>query len=114
MKRLLIFSCSRRRTCDPNPLPAIETYDSPTFRVLRRFMQQPSNAVAPGVDILPSEFGLTAHRKLVSDYNRRMIQLPARANCSAVVLTPHGNTIKYLHPQTAAKSQDLNPAQLSD
>jgi hypothetical protein len=72
MKRLLILSCSKQKKDDLHLLPAIERYDGPTFRVLRRFMQRSSKAAQPRVYILSSEFGLIAHSKLIPNYNNRI------------------------------------------
>lgn len=72
MNRLLILSCSERKRSDPQLLPAIERYDGPMFRVLRRFMKQASSADTPSIYILSSEYGLIAQNELIADYNRRM------------------------------------------
>jgi hypothetical protein len=48
--RLLIAACSQRKRADEGLLPAIERYDGPVYRVLRRFLRQhPSKP--PGIYI---------------------------------------------------------------
>jgi hypothetical protein len=37
---MLILACSRRKRPDEGLLPAIERYDGPAFRVLRRFLRE--------------------------------------------------------------------------
>lgn len=54
--RLLILSCSRRKRLDTDLLPAIERYDGPAFRVLRRFLRE-RPFEAPDVLILSAEHG---------------------------------------------------------
>ena len=75
MKRLLILSCSQRKRADIGLLPAIERYDGPPFRLLRRFLKQ--SASAPSVYILSAEFGLIPTNRLIPYYDRRMT--PQRA-----------------------------------
>jgi hypothetical protein len=36
--RMLILACSQRKLLDEGLLPAVERYDDPAFRVLRRFL----------------------------------------------------------------------------
>jgi len=62
-KRLLILSCSQRKSHKEGLLPAIERYDGPLFRILRRYRktQDTRNREAePSLStyILSAEFGL--------------------------------------------------------
>ena len=54
---MLILACSRRKRPDDGLLPAIERYDGPAFRVLRRYLRE-RPAGAPDVFILSAEHGL--------------------------------------------------------
>ena len=38
--RMLILACSRRKRPDEGLLPAIERYDGPALRVVRRFLRE--------------------------------------------------------------------------
>ena len=58
--RMLILACSRRKRLDEGLLPAIDRYDGPAFRVLRRFLRE-RPAGAPDVLILSAKHGLIAH-----------------------------------------------------
>jgi hypothetical protein len=49
--RMLILACSRRKRPDEGLLPAIERYDGPAFRVLRRFLRK-SRRSAPQPSLL--------------------------------------------------------------
>jgi hypothetical protein len=76
MRRVLILSCSQRKRPDPGLLPAIERYDGPPFRVLRRYLrQQPPDP--PDTYVLSAEYGLIPAARLIPDYDRRMT--PRRA-----------------------------------
>src|ERR687889_181325 len=74
--RMLILACSRRKRSDERLLPAIERYDGPAFRVLRRFLREGS-ANAQSVLILSAEYGLIAHNLRIAAYDR--VMTPARA-----------------------------------
>jgi hypothetical protein len=37
---MLILACSRRKRPDEGLLPAIEPYDGPAFRMVRRFLRE--------------------------------------------------------------------------
>lgn len=71
MQRLLILACSQRKRPDAAALPAIERYDGPAFRVLRRYRRftQDNGLI---VYILSAEFGLIRAKKQIPTYDRRM------------------------------------------
>ncbi|MGH2351338.1 MAG: DUF6884 domain-containing protein, partial [Chloroflexota bacterium] len=59
-------------------LPAVERYDGPCYRVLRRFVREcPTEAHRLVIRILSAEFGLLPADQLIPTYNRRMT--PQRA-----------------------------------
>lgn len=71
--RLLILPCSATKRHDPGLLPAVERYDGPSYRTLRRFLADyPEKRDALAVLILSAEFGLIRGDTLVPDYDRRM------------------------------------------
>lgn len=76
-RRLLILSCSRRKRPDEDPLPAVERYDGPAFRVLRRFLREGQSEV-PDVRILSAEHGLIPHDLPIAAYDRKMSLARAR------------------------------------
>jgi hypothetical protein len=75
--RMLILACSQRKRPDEGLLPAIERYDGPAFRVLRRFLRE-RPADAPNVLILSAEHGLIAHDQPIAAYDREMTLARAR------------------------------------
>ena len=74
MKRLLIIACTATKHTDPALMPALNRYDGPSFRVLRRQL-----VLHPGLDILvlSARFGLIGGETLIPDYNQRMTTLRA-------------------------------------
>ena len=75
-EQLLILACSQRKRPDERLLPAVERYDGPTFRVLRRFLRE-GISEPPDVLILSAEYGLIPHDLPIAAYDRKMT--PARA-----------------------------------
>jgi hypothetical protein len=74
--RLLILSCSQRKRPDAILLPALERYDGPMFRVLRKFLREnPSKELHPDVYILSAQFGLISADQLIPipDFCKRSI-----------------------------------------
>lgn len=75
MKRCLIIGCSNTKKETPQEIPALERYDGPPFRVLRRFLSTVP-ATAPhrqlAVYVLSAEFGLISGSKAIPIYDRRM------------------------------------------
>lgn len=71
MTRLLIVACSQRKKPCRQPLPAIERYDGPTFRVLRKFLRERRGPMTR-ILILSGKYGLIGARKRIRDYDLRM------------------------------------------
>jgi hypothetical protein len=76
--RLLILSCSQRKHPDDALLPAIERYDGPLYRVLRRFLKHETDA-ALDIWILSARFGLIAHDASIPTYDQKMTVQQATA-----------------------------------
>lgn len=72
MSRLLILSCSQRKKPTPGVLPAIDRYDGPAFRVLRKFLGEASEDRRPVVLILSAKYGLIDSTKGIRDYDCRI------------------------------------------
>ncbi len=75
--RAVFLSCSERKVRDGAPLPAIDRYDGPCFRVLRAYLRQ-SATEGPQVWITSAKYGLVAGKDPIHNYNRRMT--PRRAH----------------------------------
>jgi hypothetical protein len=70
MRRLLILSCAKRKRQDAGLLPAIDRYDGPAFRLLRRFREHGSEL--PDVFVLSARYGLIHYAEPISNYDQRM------------------------------------------
>lgn len=65
-KRLLVISCTDSKR-EVSNAPAIETYDGPTFRILRKYL-------TPNIDVLiiSAKYGIINSGFLISSYNQKM------------------------------------------
>ena len=71
--RLLFLSCSEQKRTTPDLLPAIERYDGPAFRVVRKFRRE--NSVEKNnmeIFIISAEYGIIESSKEIPFYDRRM------------------------------------------
>jgi len=71
LRHLLILACSQRKRSDTDSLPAIERYDGPTFRLLRRFLRKQPSAPLE-IYILSAKFGLIPSDYPIPDYDQKM------------------------------------------
>lgn len=77
--RLLILKCSAAKRGGPEPIPALERYDGPLWRVLRSYLRgQPMFAADLDVYGLSAEYGLIPGSTAIPDYERTMA--PERAD----------------------------------
>lgn len=81
--RLLLLACSARKRLDAMPLPALERYDGPAFRVVRRYLAHSGDA-ALCVRILSARFGLVAAETPLPPYDERLTPARGEALRSAV------------------------------
>jgi hypothetical protein len=73
MTALLIIACSATKRHDAGGLPAIDRYDGPAFRVLRKALRERAGlSDALGIRILSAEFGLIGPWIHIPNYDRRM------------------------------------------
>src|SRR3989440_5104424 len=70
MNRLLVLSCSQSKIPKCARLPAIQRYNGPVFRLLRRYLENASEEL--DIYILSAEFGLIRHTRLIPFYDRPM------------------------------------------
>lgn len=71
MKSLLILSCSQTKRSNVELLPALERYDGPAFRLLRKFLHQKSD-LRLDIYIISARFGLIAGSRLIPDYDQKL------------------------------------------
>src|SRR5436305_439444 len=68
MARLLVVACSQRKCRATGRIPAIERYDGPVFRVLRKHLRE-APGDAPTLLILSAKYGLIEGSREISDYD---------------------------------------------
>jgi hypothetical protein len=86
MDRLLILSCSQRKSSASGRVPAIDRYDGPAFRVLQKHLREAS-AQPPSVLILSARFGLIEGDRPIPWYNHRLSASAAKKLRPAVLRT---------------------------
>ena len=69
---LLIISCSQRKVRSPGLLPAIDRYDGPTYRTLRRFCPDGHPPLNLDVVIISAKYGFLRSKQLIENYDQRM------------------------------------------
>ena len=74
MNYLLIIGCSQRKIKPPGELPAMDRYDGPTYRCLRKFRQEQDNRFPNNLRILilSAKFGLIHPETEIPDYDLKM------------------------------------------
>jgi hypothetical protein len=85
-RRLLILACSQRKRHDPGDMPAVDRYDGPSFRVLRRYLHRcPSGASGLHVYILSAAYGLIPSPHPIVYYDQQMTPLRAAELHTAIL-----------------------------
>jgi hypothetical protein len=103
-RRLLILGCSKAKTAHDGLVPAIERYDGPTFRVLRRYLRERHDPELQ-VYVLSAEFGLIPQHHPVPNYDRLMTEARAQALQMQI-----GSVLRQ--SQSAHVDHDLDPVRL--
>ncbi|MCY4654899.1 MAG: tRNA-guanine transglycosylase DpdA [Dehalococcoidia bacterium] len=71
-KRLLILGCSNPKRASAGILPALDRYDGPAYRVLRKFLRERQWPQDVSIAILSAKYGLFGSLKGIEDYDQRM------------------------------------------
>lgn len=69
---LLIISCSQRKVKSSGLIPAIDLYDGPTYRTLRKFWPDGHSPLNLDVVIISAKYGLLRCQQLIESYDQRM------------------------------------------
>ena len=81
-KKLLVLSCSQaKRDCE-GLLPALDRYDGPSYRVLRKFLRNYHWPPEISIGVLSAKYGLFGIMKGIENYDTRMDQATARGKAS--------------------------------
>lgn len=83
----LLLACSATKRPDAGALPALDRYDGPMYRVLRRALRErPGLRANLTIVILSAEFGIITAETPIPDYDRRMTRARAAELASGVTL----------------------------
>lgn len=73
MKRLVILSCSQRKVQGTSLMSAMDRYDGPAYKVVRKYLRAvPDARTYDEFLILSAEFGLISDSLRIPYYDRRM------------------------------------------
>ena len=78
-KKLLILACSDLKRGSNGLLPALDRYDGPTFRVLRKFLRGYQWPKSVSIGVLSARYGLFGILRGIESYDMRMDLATARA-----------------------------------
>jgi hypothetical protein len=76
MSRLLLIACSQKKLSQEGLVPAIDRYDGPAFRVLRKYLRE-SPEDPPAVLILSAKYGLIGTEQEIPNYDVRLSRASA-------------------------------------
>ena len=82
MRTLLILGCSSRKRGSARLLSAIDRYDGPAYRILRKYLRRNQWPQKLSVGVLSARYGLIGILKRIEDYDQRMDA--ATANAKAI------------------------------
>lgn len=71
-QRLLILSCSKAKSVTGQSVPAIDLYNGPAFRVLRRYISSSDLSAELDIVILSAKHGFISSSKVIASYDQRM------------------------------------------
>ena len=71
-KQLVVLSCSAKKRDDDGPLPALERYNGPLYKVLRSFLREAAWPSSLSVAVMSAEYGLIGGLAQIEDYDQRM------------------------------------------
>ena len=82
---LLILGCSDKKIENFSPKPALEVYDGPNYRVLRKFLRE--NGWPPGlmIKIISAKYEIIDATKLIEPYDERLDKETAQKMCPKVM-----------------------------
>ena len=98
-KKLLILGCADRKRDAAGLLPALDRYDGPAYRVVRKFLREHQWPEDVSIAVLSAQYGLFGVLKGISNYDKRMDPATARASAPAcsMVLNEWATTHRSVH-----------------
>lgn len=84
-KYLLIIPCSKRKASLPKVrVPAIDLYDGPFYRIIRKTFRERGKPDNLDIMILSAKYGLITHNEIIANYDQKMTIPRAKALSSPV------------------------------
>ena len=71
------MSCSQKKVQKGDLIPAMERYDGPAFRVIRKYLNDVGDPYL-AVYVLSAQFGVISARRRIANYDRKMNAQRAR------------------------------------
>jgi len=96
--RLLVISCSQKKTAVSNPAPAMDLYDGPIFRMLRKMIREDAFPNNIHILIISTKYGLLNLYDLIEWYDEKMTK--ERANKLKRAITDSLNELLMPHSFT--------------
>jgi len=82
---LLIISCSKRKASLPKVrVPAIDLYDGPFYRIIRKAFREHGRPDNLDIMILSAKYGLITHNEIIANYDQKMTISRAKVLSSPV------------------------------
>ena len=86
-RQLLVLGCSQAKRESSGLLPALDRYDGPHYRILRKFLRENQWPTNLSVAVLSAKHGLFGSLKGIEHYDERMNPASARAHAQDCVAT---------------------------
>ena len=84
-KYLLIIPCSKRKASLARAkIPAIDLYDGPFYRIIRKLFRERGKPDNLDIMILSAKYGLITHNETIANYDQKMTISRAKALSSPV------------------------------
>lgn len=68
-EKLLIVGCSKNKDHSPGKMPAIQRYNGPAFRILRKFRLK-QESIFPSILVLSAKYGIIGIDEMIHDYDQ--------------------------------------------
>lgn len=72
LTRLLLLACSERKVDTAGPCAAIDLYDGPSYRILRKKIREGAFPDSVDVAIVSGKYGLIPSSEMISPYDQRI------------------------------------------
>ena len=92
LNHLLILACSDTKRTDIGEAPALDIYNGPNFRVLRKYLNEKGWPPGFVIKIISAKHGIIDATKIIKPYNLRLNKERAREKNSHVL-----KELKELH-----------------